>query len=141
MVLSKCVFWSAIQFVITIKFSAFGKINLKLILIYFQFKQYEKNWRNLEDFYSDLDVHYKWARPLSSIHWADLLGLRIIMAVGCGIFVQVTKLGTDCVLSRLNIDCADSPTKLIPIYVILVWDLVQRLVNKTTKRCASAMLL
>ena len=90
--------------------------------IYFQFKQCEKNWRNLEDFYSDLDVHYKWARPLSSIHWEELLGLRIIMAVGCGILRSDNKTWciarTDCVISRLNIDWADSSTKFITIYVM-----------------------
>ena len=72
--------------------------------IYFQFKQCEKNWCNLEDFYSDLDVHYKWARPLSSIHWADLLGLRIIMAVGFGILCSGNKTYTDFVLSRYWLD-------------------------------------
>ena len=87
--------------------------------IYFQFKQCEKNWRNLEDFYSDLDVHYKWARPLSSIHWADLLGLRIIMAVGCGILCSGNKTYTDFVLSRLDIDWIDTSTKFISIYVIM----------------------
>ena len=83
---------------------------------------WKKNWRNLKDFYSDLDVHYKWARSLSSIHWADLLGLRIIMAVGCGILRSGNKtwciVHTDCVLSRLNIDWADSSKKSILIYVI-----------------------
>ena len=87
--------------------------------IYFQFKQCEKNWRNLEDFYSDLDVHYKWARPLSSIHWADLLGLIIIMAVGCGILCSGNKTYTDFVLSRLDIDWIDTSTKFISIYVIM----------------------
>ena len=87
----------------------------------------KKNWRNLEDFYSDLVVHYKWARPLSSIHWADLLGLIIIMAVGCGILRSGNKTWciahTDCMLSRLNIDWADSSTKLYTNLRYL-WDLV-----------------
>ena len=104
---------------------------------YFQFKQCEKNWRNLEDFYSDLDVHYKWARPLSSIHWAELLGLRIIMAVGCGILRSGNKTWciahTDCMLSRLNIDWADSSTKLYTNLRYL-WDLVRMMPSSKTRQ-------